>query len=159
MTLTTFWVILMRFTCFNFQHKHNNLVEPKQTVQRDREIEGQCPFWTKWGYLGLKGIKSIQVQCQSPNSPPDIKLSELCQILAWFPCLMSRLPPFVKVGNHGEDQTHAETELKLMHTQQARHSLGRRKHRTLSKVALIDKNYSASPIFWIRESQYTKVGA
>ena len=32
MTLTSFWVILRRFTCSNFQRKHKNLVDPKQTV-------------------------------------------------------------------------------------------------------------------------------
>ena len=32
MMLTTFYVISRRFTCSNFQQKHKNLVDPKQTV-------------------------------------------------------------------------------------------------------------------------------
>ena len=34
MTLTNFWVISRGFTCFNFKHKLNLLVDPKQTVQQ-----------------------------------------------------------------------------------------------------------------------------
>ena len=37
MTLTTFWVNSRGFTCFNFQHKHKHLVDPKQTVGIVRE--------------------------------------------------------------------------------------------------------------------------
>ena len=36
MTLTTFWVISRSITCFNFQHKHYLLVDPKQTVEEPR---------------------------------------------------------------------------------------------------------------------------
>ena len=35
MTLTSFWVILRRFICSNFQRKHKKIVDPKQTVVAD----------------------------------------------------------------------------------------------------------------------------
>ena len=46
MTLATFYVISRGCTCFNLQHKHNLVVDPKQTVRSCSEDKlPRRPFW------------------------------------------------------------------------------------------------------------------
>ena len=73
MTLSTFWIESRRFTCFNFQRKHNLLVDPKRTVST---VLNFSIFTntnnTNARHAARRGASFVSARVPSPTAPATL---------------------------------------------------------------------------------------